>query len=370
MSPGSWSTACSTRKTQLPPAKYPAADDRRRFHDDLLPRLEAIPGLQSVALATSVPPVDEEEWRFEIDGRRYAEDEPRPWTSTVSISPRYFDVLGVAITRGRALTDADGATGAENVVINHAMASRFFPGEDPIGRRIRFVPRVLPGVIVSSDDEFARTWRTVVGLSASFVQGSSDDAFRSPVVYLPMRQSAPRLAYVVVRTNLPPGDVLTAIRGAVQSIDVDQPVFNISTIAAVLENERIIYRIFATLFGLLAAIGLVLSSVGIYGVMAYAVTQRTQEIGVRMAIGARQWDVTWLFLKKGLLQLALGLGIGLPAALGLASVAQFQLVEIEPSDPVTMIGITVVVISVALLACVFPARKAARVDPMNALRSE
>ena len=357
-------------KTQLPPAQYPTADDRRRFHDQLLPRLEAIPGVQSVALATSVPPLDEEEWRFEIEGRRYAPDDRRPWTSTVSISPRYFDVLGVAITRGRALTAADGAPGAENVVINHAMASRFFPGEDPIGRRIKFVPRVLPGVAVSSDDEFAGTWRTVVGINAPFAQGSPDEAFRSPVVYLPMRQSAPRIAHVVVRTGLPPGEVLTAIRGAVQSIDADQPVFNVETIAAAIENERVVYRIFATLFGLLAAIGLVLSSVGIYGVMAYAVTQRTQEIGVRMAIGAKQWDVTWLFLKRGLVQLALGLGVGLPAALGFASIAQFQLVEIEPSDPMTMAGITIVVITVALLACVFPARKAARVDPTIALRSE
>ncbi len=121
---------------------------------------------------------------------------------------------------------------------------------------------------------------------------------------------------------------------------------------------------------MLASIGLVLSAVGVYGVMAYAVTQRTQEIGVRMAIGARRWDVAWLFLKRGFMQLALGLAIGLPAALALGSVAQFRLVEIEPSDPVTMIGITVVLIAVALTACVLPARRAARVDPMIALRSE
>ena len=139
--------------------------------------------------------------------------------------------------------------------------------------------------------------------------------------------------------------------------------------ASVMQEERLIYRIFATLFGVLATIGLVLSAVGIYGVMAYAVTQRTQEIGVRMAIGARRWDVIWLFLRRGLIQLSLGLAIGLPAALGLASVAQFQLVEIEPSDPVTMIGITAAVI-VALSACVVPARRASRIDPMLVLRSE
>jgi putative ABC transport system permease protein len=355
-------------KMQLPPAKYPTADDRRRFHEQLLPRLEAIPGIQ-VALATSVPPLDDEEWRFEVDGRRYADDDERPFTGTISISPRYFDVLGVSLSRGRALTAADGVPGAENVVISDAMAARYFPGEDPIGQRIKFVPRPALQAL-DEDAAFAAPWRTIVGISAPFLQGSSDDAFRSAMVFVPLRQSAPRRASAVVRTNLPPGDVMTAVRAAVQSIDIDQPVFNIETVASIFESERSIFQIFATLFGLLAAIGLVLSSVGIYGVMAYAVTQRTQEIGVRMAIGAKKWDVTWLFLKRGLIQLALGLGIGLPAALAFASVARFQLVEIEPSDPVTMIGITIVVTVVALTACVLPARRAARVDPMNALRAE
>lgn len=350
-------------RMQLPPAKYPTADARNRFYEQLLPRLEAIPGVRNVAIATSVPPLDDEEWRFEVDGRRYAEDERRPWTGTVAITPGYFDVLGVAITRGRGLNAADGAPGAENVAISQVMASRHFPGEDPIGRRIRFRPRDEP-------DSPPQPWRTIVGISAPFLQGSADEAFRSRVVYLPLQQSAPRTASVLVRSSLPPGDVMSAIRGAVQSIDVDQPVFNIETVAAIFENERLVYRIFATLFAILASIGLVLSAVGIYGVMAYAVTQRTQEIGVRMAIGAKRWDVTWLFLRRGLIQLALGIGVGLPAALGLAAVVQFRLVEIEPSDPVTMIGITIVVATVALVACVLPASRAARVDPVIALRSD
>jgi len=362
--PGFTVDGLSRLKMQLPPAKYPTPESRARYFEQLQRRLDAIPGLQGVAIATSVPPLDDEEWRFEIDGRRYAEDERRPWTATVTITPSYFDVLGVGISRGRALTAADGAPGAENIVISQAMATRYFPGEDPIGRRLRFRPRE------EDPDKTARPWRTIVGVLAPMLQGSSDEAFRSAVVYLPLRQAAPRTTSVLVRSSLPPGDVMTAIRAAVQSIDVDQPVFNIESMAAVLENERIVYRIFATLFGLLAAIGLTLSSVGIYGVMAYAVTQRTQEIGVRMAIGAKQWDVTWLFLRRGLVQLVLGLGIGLPAALGLATVAQFRLVEIEPTDPVTMVGITIVVITVALIACAFPARKAARVDPMTALRTE
>jgi len=180
----------------------------------------------------------------------------------------------------------------------------------------------------------------------------------------------PRTASLIVRSALPPVDVMTAVRSAVQAIDGDQPVFNVETIAAVFANERSIYRIFATLFGVLATIGLLLSAIGVYGVIAYAVTQRTQEIGVRMAVGARRWDVSWLFLRKGLLQLGLALLIGLPAAVGLGIVAQFRLVEVEPSDPLTIAGITIVLAAVSLVACLVPARTAARVDPITALRSE
>ena len=360
--PGFEVNGLTRMKLQLPPSNYPTPEARLRFYDQLLPKVTAIPGLQHAAFATSVPPLVDEEWRFEIDGKRYAEDDFRPWTNTVTITPGYFDVLGVAISRGRALSDSDGNIGAEHIVISEVFASQFFSGEDPVGRRVRFVAR--------EGSTEAQPWRTIVGVTAPFQQGDDSEAFRSPVVFLPLRQAAPRNGSLIIRSGLPPVDVMAAIRGAVQTIDADQPVFNIQTIAAVIANERIIYKIFATLFAVLAAIGLVLSAVGVYGVMAYAVTQRTQEIGVRMAVGARRWDVSWLFLKRGLVQLALGLGIGLPAAVALGIVTRFQLVEIEPTDPVTMIGITLVLIAVALLACVIPVRRASRIDPINALRSE
>jgi len=138
----------------------------------------------------------------------------------------------------------------------------------------------------------------------------------------------------------------------------------------VFANERSIYRIFATLFGVLAAIGLLLSAIGVYGVIAYSVTQRTQEIGVRMAIGASRWDVSWMFLRRGLIQLGIALAIGLPGALAIGIVAQLRLVEVEPTDPITLVGVTIVLTIVSLVACLVPARKAARVDPITALRSE
>jgi predicted permease len=351
-------------RMQLPPSNYPDADARRRFFNQLLPKVEVIPGVQSAAMTTAVPPLDHEEWRVIIAGSRHVEDDRRPFVSTVAVSPQYFKTLGVGVTRGRGIEMADGAPGAANVVINQLMADRFFAGEDPIGRQLRFVPRL------DQPEAPPQPWRTIVGVVPTFQQGSDGDAFRNTVVYLPFLNAPDRTSSLIIRSALPPASIMAAVRSVVQSIDADQPVFSIETVAQVFANERSIYRIIATLFAVLATIGLVLSAVGIYGVIAYAVTQRTQEIGVRVAVGARRWDVAWLFLRRGLVQLAIALAIGLPAAIALGAVAQLRLVEVEPNDPVTMAGITVVMAAVALISCVVPARKAAKVDPLVALRAD
>ena len=347
---------------QLPPTKYPSAEARAQFFARLQPRLDAIPGVTGSAITTSVPPLTDEEWRVAIDGRPPVDDERRPFVATVTITPAYFDVLGVAITRGRGFTGADGAPGAEHVIISHVMAERHFPGEDPIGRRIRFVPR--------EDEREPQPWRTIVGVSAPFLQGDTAEAFRSSVVYLPHRQNTPRTSSILIRSPLPPAQILSAVQRAVQAVDSDQPLLAIETVASAMAFEHLFHRIFSSVFGLLAAIGLILSAVGVYGVMAYAVTQRTQEIGVRMAIGASRGAVSWMFLKRCLWQLTLGLAIGLPGALALGQVVRFNLVEIEPNDPVTLIGISVAIAAVALASCVIPVRRAARVDPVIALRAD
>ena len=234
------------------------------------------------------------------------------------------------------------------------------------GRRIRFVRRA------NDDDSQAPdpTWRTIVGISGPILQGSPRDAYRNAVVYAPFRQETPRTSSLLIRSAMPPATVMDAVRRAVQAVDRDQPVFTIQTVEQLLSEERSIYRIFAVLFVLLASIALVLSSVGLYAVMAYAVTQRTQEIGVRMAIGAQRWQVSWMFLQRGLLQLSIGLALGIPIALALARIARLQLVEIEPADPLTFVAVAVLLALVSLLACVLPARRATRVDPLTALRSD
>ncbi len=362
--PGIDLTGLSRMRLQLPPARYPTADDRYRFFEQLEPRLDAIAGITGTALTTHVPPLDGVERVIEIDGQPWNKDRARRFVSTVTITPKYFEVLGVPMVRGRGFTATDGDAGNETVIINQLMAERFFPREDPIGRRIRFATEA------DSTAQPTEAWRTIVGISGRLLQGSTDDAFQSPTAYAPFRQETPRVSSLVVRSALAPATVMSEVRRAVQSVDQDQPVFTIQTVAAVFEEEKRIYGVFTTLFSVLAVIALILSSVGLYAVTAYAVTQRTQEIGVRMAIGAQRWQVAWLFLRRGLAQLAVAMAIGLPAAHGLAMLARFRLVDIEPSDPATMIGITIVLAGVALASCLIPVRNAARVDPVIALRAE
>jgi putative ABC transport system permease protein len=192
----------------------------------------------------------------------------------------------------------------------------------------------------------------------------------SSVVYIPYRQEAPRGVSLLVRSALPPASVMQAVRREVQVIDPDQPVFTIQTLEQLLAADRWPYRIFGTLFAVLAAIALLLSSVGLYAVMANAVVQRTQEIGVRMAMGARPEQVSWLILKRGLMQLAMGLPLGLAGAVMLGVVLQRMLVDTTPGDPLTLAAITILLSVVSISACLLPARRATRVDPVIALRVE
>jgi hypothetical protein len=266
--------------------------------------------------------------------------------------------------RGRAFNDTDGAPGAESVIVNELFATRMFPNQDVIGKRIRFVP------YDAKPNEPREAWRTIVGVAAFVPQGDPQNAFRDPVVYLPFKPDAPRTASILIRSRRPPETVMNEVRQAVQALDRDQPVFTIESLTHIFENERQIYSIFATLFAVLATIALVLSSVGLYAVMAYAVSQRTQEIGVRMALGAERGQVAWIFMKRGMRQLLIGLALGLPAALGLGTLARFRLVEIEPSDPLTFISITVMLTLVSLAACLIPVMRAAKIDPMIALRAD
>jgi putative ABC transport system permease protein len=353
---------------QLPQQKYPTAEARRAFHDHLAPRLAALPGAESVSLTTGVPPFGGGQRGFEIQGRPVRRPEEKaPEIGVVTISPPFFETVGVQLRRGRLFTDADGAPGAENVIINDKLASQFFASADPIGRRIRFVPEpARPGQPAPA----IPVWRTIVGISPSIRHSQPQDAEPPAVVYLPYRQDPTSGISLLVRSRLDPGAIMNAVRREVQAVDPDQPVYTIQTMQQMIAQQTWPYRVFGSLFAIFAVIALVMSAVGLYAVMAYSVTQRTAEIGLRMALGAEGAQVSWLILKRGLVQLVLGLSLGLAGAYFLSSVLSSLLVQITPTDPATFGSITLILTVVAIAACLIPARRATRVDPLVALRAE
>jgi predicted permease len=354
-------------RLQLADGKYPTPETRRVFYDRLAPRLASLPGAEAVALTTSVPPFGA--WRrgMEIEGqpvRKAGEDAPE--VAFVTISPAFFETVGVQLKRGRNFGASDGAPGFETAIINERLASQLFAGQDPIGRRIKFEAPAGP----PQPNRPPETWRTIIGISPSIRHANPQEALPPPAVYVPYRQDPPGGVTLLVRSRLDAGAVMNAVRREVQMVDQDQPVFTVQTMDQMLSQAMWPYRVFGSLFALFAVIALVMSAVGLYAVMAYSVTQRTPEIGVRMAMGAEGRQVSWLILKRGLLQLSLGLGLGLAGAFGLSRVLRTILVQITPTDPVTFAVITGILTAVAVAACLVPARRATRVDPLIALRSE
>jgi predicted permease len=346
--------------------KYKTPEERRAFYDQLVPKLAAIPGVESASLTSSVPPQGSGTRGFEIEGRpaRKPGEEPLP-VAAVTVSPEYFQTVNAPIRMGRGFTDSDGLPGSENVVINERVAARFFPGENPIGHRIRFVNRDPPPA-----GQPPPVWRTIVGICPTMQHSSPQDAEPTAAVYVPHRQDPPGGIAILLRTRLGLGAVMSDVRKVVQSLDQDQPVFTGLTLDQLMANRTWPFRVFGTLFSIFAVIALSLSAVGLYAVMAYSVTQRTAEIGVRMALGAGTRQVSWLILKRGLVQLVIGVTLGLTGAYFLSQALGSVLVQITARDPVTFAGITILLTVVALAACIIPARRASRVDPLIALRAE
>ncbi|HTI38492.1 MAG TPA: ABC transporter permease [Vicinamibacterales bacterium] len=352
---------------RLPATKYPTDDSRRAFFDRLTPKVAAVPGAQAVALTTSVPPFNAVRRRFEIEGRSAdASAGESAEAALVTISPDFFGAAGVQLRRGRLFTSNDGAPGSDAVIVNERFVSLFLKGEDPIGRRVRLAPApARPGA-----PGLPQPWRTIVGVSPTLRHSSFQEAEAVPAIYTPYRQDAPANITLLVRSRSDPRVLLRTVQTDVQSIDRDQPVFTVRTMDEMLAQQTWPYRVFGAVFAIFAAIALVMATVGLYAVMAYSVVQRTTEIGVRMALGADGRRVSWMILRRGLVQLALGLAFGLAGAFALSRVIQALLVQVSPTDPLTFIGISVFLSAVAIAACILPARRATRVDPLIALRAE
>jgi predicted permease len=347
-----------TMRFQLPDLKYPNRESLTAFEERLLPRLAAIPGVESVALASNLPLEGSRRDAFELQGQAPVEADKRPTTSVLTITPQYLQTMGAQLLRGRAFDVADGSPAKPSAIVNKRFAAKYWPGEDPLGKKLH----------LTRDKE--QPWLTVVGICPDITQNDPSKVDVDPIVYIPARQDPFRFAAIVARTRATPNSLITAFRREVRGVDEDLPVFSVKTMEEVLVERRWPYRVFGSLFAIFAVIALALSTVGIYAVMAYSVNRRTQEIGVRMALGATTGNVLQLVLSLGLKQLAIGLAIGLAAAFGLTRVLSALLVRISPTDPLTFAGISLLLTAIGLLACWLPARKAARIDPLVALRYE
>ena len=339
--------------------RYNDPQQVRALYERLLAQVQALPGVRAAALSNSLPP-DNTEYSdgFTIEGRPARPNQPPPIAYLIQVSPDYFGALGLPLRRGRYLSAADSAEAARVLLINETVARRFFPNEDPIGRRI------------NRGSEREPVWCEIVGVVGDAkYNGLADEV--QPAMYQPLAQAPSWNVFLLVKTEAAdPLSLVAAVRNELKSLDSELPVSRVRTLEQHFASAVAQPRFRTTLIALFAALALVLASVGIYGVTAYSVTQRTHEIGIRLALGAQKSDVLKLIVGHGMVLALIGLAVGLAAAFAVTRVMASLLYGVSATDPLTFVGVSLLLAVVALLACYIPARRATKVDPLVALRYE
>ena len=361
----------STMSLALPDRKYPSLEQRLAFYERLQERLTANPKIENVTVTSNVPLQGGFLRKLTIDGKPLDQGQQAPNVTMLTIDPRYFATLGMPVQRGRGLSDEDGMTGRESAVINQRFAALHFPNEDPIGRRITLAIDLQGGAAPQGGIPVSLT-ATIVGIVPNLRQRDFQLPDPDPIAYLPFRTDPRGFMNLIVRSAGDPNAMTPIIREEVRAIDADLPLFGIRTMDDALAQARWPFRIFGSMFAIFALIALVLSAVGLYAVTAYAVSQRTQEIGVRMALGAQGNEVAWLFLRRSLIQLGIGLALGIAGGFGVGFLfSQTQLlIQNQAGDPLTLGGIAILLSVVAGIACFVPAKRATKLDPLVALRRD
>ena len=349
-----------TMRVELPEAHYKEVDKQVRFRTQTLAAVNSLPGVKAAMVSELPLSGDSLNHDFVIEGRPPIAPGDEPSLETRSVMGDYFQTMGISLKAGRDFGPQDFLEKAPLVgIANDAMVRRYFPNEDPLGKRIRWArnPQV--------------EWITVVGVVGD-VKHFGLDLPEQPGLYSPYSQAAPwkRWTSLVVRTQSDPGSIAGAVKQQVWKIDSQLPLTRVETMDEVAAGSFAARRFNMLLLVIFAGLALVLASVGIYGVMSYAVTQRTQEIGIRMALGARAIDVLALIIRNGMSLILIGVVIGLAGSLALTRLLATMLFGVTPTDTLTFVTVSAVLIFVALLACYIPARRATKVDPLVALRYE
>src|SRR6478736_2880891 len=338
-----------TMSLALPDRKYPALEQRLAFYERLEDRLKSNPKIENVTVTSNIPLQGGFLRKLEIEGKPLDQGQQAPNVTMLTIDPRYFKTVGLSLQRGRDFTDEDGMSGREPaVVINQRFASLHFPGQDAIGRRIKLSIDLQGGAPPQGGIPLSLT-ATIVGIVPNLRQRDFQLPDPDAIAYLPFRLDPRGFMNLIVRSAGDPNLMTPILREEVRAIDADLPLFGITTMDAQLAQARWPFRIFGAMFAIFAIIALVLSAVGLYAVTAYAVSQRTQEIGIRMALGAQGNEVAWLFLRRSLIQLAIGLTLGVAGAFGVGTLFQQTqlLVQNRAGDPLTIGGIVVLLAIVA-----------------------
>jgi putative ABC transport system permease protein len=350
-----------TMNLNLPETQYAQPAARLAFHEQVLQRLHAIPGVQSAAIVRHAPYDQGGEIGtdlFSIQGRPLDKRGEMRNAIIQTMSPNFFQLLNIALRQGRLLDDTDGAEAPPVTVISESLARRYFPGENPLGQHIK---------VGTTNSE--RAWMTIVGV-VDDVHYSWIEKQDVPTIYGPFRQAPPYYTTIMLRTSGDPLQFVPAVREQIAALDPDLPLYNIKPMDRLITESIIGIAYVAAMTAVLGGIALVLASVGVFGVMSYSVSERAHEIGIRMSLGAQTTDILRMVLRSGMTLTVLGLAIGLPIAFALARALAALLFGVDAADPFSFIGLPLILASVAALACYLPARRAARLDPLRALRYE
>ncbi|HUO82768.1 MAG TPA: ABC transporter permease [Gammaproteobacteria bacterium] len=348
-----------TGRIGLPEAQYGDPAAQHRFFEQLVERLESDPGVLGATAAYSYPGMDA--WTFPYRTREMSQPESGqlPFTNYAGAMDNYADTLGMQLVQGRWFDGRDHADGEPVTVIDARLAEEAFAGVDPVGRQIN----------IGDPDDADAPWRTVIGVVNNVLLDERDDVPRG-AAFVPSAQDPQRFITVAAHTRGNPMALAQTLRETVRSIDTDIPVYWLRTLDNWVWAGNFTSRIVSTLFGIFAIIAVVLAAAGIYGVLAYSVSQRTREIGVRRAMGAIDGRILRMVLGQGLAQLGIGLAAGLLCAVGFARLLSSMLHGVTPFDPVTLAAVALLLFAVALIASLLPALRALRVNPMQALRYE
>jgi predicted permease len=343
----------------LPRTKYLEPPKRIAFYEALFSRIAALPGVEAVGAVDELPVESGSQTYFVVEDRPIPPREEIPLTEYSLVSTGYFKAMGLRLLKGREFDGRDGRDAPSVCIIDENFAGQYWPGQDPIGKRLKY-----------GGADPANPWSTVVGLVANVKYNGLDRESPRVQLFLPYTQSTFLGASLVIRAAGDPKDLAAAVRNEVSAIDPDLPIYQIRTMNEVLRESVAPRRLYMTLLAVFAGVAMVLAAIGLYGVMAYTVTQRTHEIGIRMALGAQQRDVLRLVVGQGMALALGGVAIGLIAAFALTRLVSSLLFAVSATDPVTFLVISLILTGVALGATFIPARRATRVDPMVALRYE